>query len=233
MYAMVETIKAKFDKYWSECSQILACAAVLDPRYKLDIIRYCFRKIHGDPDASQHVERVVALLRRLFTEYEKSSCSSSVGTNVLECHTKDELFDDYSPPKPMSDLDRYLESPVMDLNVDLDILKFWSGMSKCYPNLASLASDILAIPISTVATKSVFTVGKKLLNHRRRGLDPDLLETLICLHDWTCPKDRNGTPLSAIEGYFTDDGEDEDDEVENVDESDDGNNNGVGCGSSE
>jgi hypothetical protein len=68
---------------------------------------------------SQHVNRVVALLKRLFTEYEKSSSLSSVGTNVLECHTKDDLFDDYSPPKQISELDWYLESPVMDLNVNL------------------------------------------------------------------------------------------------------------------
>jgi hypothetical protein len=47
----------------------------------------------------------------------------------------------------------------MDLNTDLDILEFWSGMSKCYPDLANLARDILAIPVSTVASKSAFTVG--------------------------------------------------------------------------
>jgi hypothetical protein len=146
----------------------LACTAVLDPRYKLNLISYCFRKIYGDADASQHVNRVVALLKRLFTEYEKSSSLSSVGTNVLECHTKDDLFDDYSPPKQISELDWYLESPVMDLNVNLDLLKFWSGMSKCYTDLANLARDILAIPISTVGTKSAFTMGEKVLNHPSR-----------------------------------------------------------------
>lgn len=194
--AMVKEIKGKFDKYWSEYSIILACTAVLDPHYKLNLISYCFRKIYGDADASQHVDRVVAMLKRLFTEYEKSSSSSSVGTNVLECHTKDDLFDD--PPKQISELDWYLESPVMDLNVDLNLLKFWSGMSKCYTDLAHLACDMLAIPISTVGTKSAFTMGEKVLNHRQSGLTPHLLEMLICLHDWTCPKDRNGTVLYSV-----------------------------------
>jgi hypothetical protein len=32
-------------------------------------------------------------------------------------------------------------------------------MSKCYSDLANLARDILAIPVSTVASKSAFTVG--------------------------------------------------------------------------
>ncbi|WVZ84013.1 hypothetical protein U9M48_031097 [Paspalum notatum var. saurae] len=232
MSAMVEKIKAKFDKYWTEYSLILACAAVLYPRYKLNLISYCFRKIHGDADASQHVERVVALLKKLFAEYEKPSCSSSVGKNVLECHTKDELFDDYSPPEQMSELDWYLGSPVMDLNVDLDILKFWSGMSSCYPNLATLACDILAIPISTVATKSVFTMGEKILNRRRSGVEPYLLMELICLHDWTCPKDRNGITVFSIEWYCADDEEEEDDEVEmSIEESNDGNYHGASCSS--
>jgi hypothetical protein len=196
MSAMVKDMKVKFDEYWSKNSLIVACAAVLDPRYKLKLMNYCFRKIHGDVNAIQHVDRVVALLQRLLTEYKQSSVSSSVGANVIEYHVKDDLFD-YPPQEQMSELDWYLESPTMDLNTELDILEFWSGMSMCYPDLANLACDVLAIPISTVATKSAFTVGdNKVLNRRRRGtLSPDLLEMLTCLHDWTCPKDRNGTAL--------------------------------------
>uniref|UniRef100_A0A8R7TR25 HAT C-terminal dimerisation domain-containing protein n=1 Tax=Triticum urartu TaxID=4572 RepID=A0A8R7TR25_TRIUA len=52
-------------------------------------------------------------------------------------------------------------------------------MSKCYPNLANLARDILAIPISTIPSESVFTVGEKVVNPRRSMLKPDLLEMLI------------------------------------------------------
>jgi len=233
MSATVGDIKAKFDVYWSEYSLILACAAVLDPRYKLNLVSYCFTKIYGNADASHHITGVVALLNRLFTEYRKFSCSCSVGTNLLECHIKDDFFYDYSPPKEISELDWYLESPVMDLCVDLDILKLWRGMSSCYPNLANLACDILAIPVSTVATKSAFTMGEKILNHRRSGLSPYLLEMVICLHDWTCPKDRNGIAVSAIEGYCTDDDDDEeeeeDDKLKDVEDSDDNKNNGADC----
>jgi len=192
MSSMVKDMKVKFDKYWSECSLILACAAALDPRYKLNLIRYCFTKVYGDAVASQHINRVVAWLDRLLVHYQKSSCSSSAGSNVVEYHAKDELFDDYIQPKQISELDWYLKSPTMDLNSDLDILEFWSGMSKCYPGLANLARDILAIPISTVASKSAFSTGEKVVSRRRCSLSPDILEMLICLRDWTSPKDRNG-----------------------------------------
>jgi hypothetical protein len=196
MSAMVKDMKAKFEKYWSEYSLVLACAAVLDPRYKLNLVSYCFKKIYGDVDASQYTDKVVALLRRLSTEYEKLSCFAAVGTGIIEYHASDDLFDNYTPPEQKTELDWYLESPAMHLNVDLDILEFWSGMSKCYPNLANLARDILAIPISTVPSKSVFTMGEKIVSPRRCTLEPDLLEMLISLHDWTCPKDKRGTTFS-------------------------------------
>ena len=198
MSAMVKDIKVKFEKYWSECRLILACAAVLDPRYKLNLIRYCFRKLYGEADGSQHVDRVIALLHRVFTEYEKSSLSV-VGSNVVEYHAKDDLFDDYTPQEQRSELEWYLESPTMDLNTDLDILEFWSAMSKCCPDLASMARDILAVPISTVPSKSAFNTREKVLNCRRGTLRPDLLEMLTSLHDWTCPKDRNG----MVTFYYT------------------------------
>jgi hypothetical protein len=196
MAAMVKDMKAKFDKYWSEYVLVLACAAVLDPRYKLNLVSYCFKKIHGDVGASQYTDRVVALLHRLFTEYENLSCSAAVGSGVIGYHAKDDLFDNYTLPEQKGELDWYLESPAMHLNVDLDILEFWSGMSKCYPNLANLARDILAIPISTVPSKSVFTMGEKVVSPRRSTLEPDLLEMLISLHDWTCPKDKRGMAFS-------------------------------------
>jgi hypothetical protein len=196
MSAMVKDMKAKFEKYWSEYSLVLACAAVLDPRYKLNLVSYCFKKIYGDVDASQYTDKVVALLCRLSTEYEKLSCFAAVGTGIIEYHASDDLFDNYTPPEQKTELDWYLESPAMHLNVDLDILEFWSGMSKCYPNLANLARDILAIPISTVPSKSVFTMGEKIVSPRRCTLEPDLLEMLISLHDWTCPKDKRGTTFS-------------------------------------
>jgi len=176
------------------------------------------RKLYGEADGSQHVDRVVALLHRVFTEYEKSSLSV-VGSNVVEYHAKDNLFDDYIPQEQRSEFDWYLESPTMDLNIDLDILEFWSAMSKCCPDLASMARDILAVPISTVPSKSAFNTREKVLNRRRGTLEPDLLEMLTSLHDWTCPKDRNGIVVSAIEEYYSDYDEEEDEDFTDLEES--------------
>lgn len=42
---------------------------------------------------------------------------------------------------------------------DLDILSWWMGEQFRYPILSSLARDVLSIPISTVASKSAFSIG--------------------------------------------------------------------------
>ena len=41
--------------------------------------------------------------------------------------------------------------------LDLDVLNWWKMNSSRFPNLASITRDVLAIPVFTVASKSVFS----------------------------------------------------------------------------
>ncbi|XP_066374864.1 zinc finger BED domain-containing protein DAYSLEEPER-like [Miscanthus floridulus] len=134
MSPMVKEMKIKFDKFWSDYSLILLCAAVLDPRYKLNLLRYCYKKIHVDEFAAEEqVNKVVTKLYELFDEYKVLNPSPSI-TN----------------PKPTK-----------DPKIDLDILEFWKASSMSYPELASMARDLLNIPFSSVASESAFSIGKK------------------------------------------------------------------------
>ena len=72
MTDMVLEMQAKFDKYWDEYSLILSCAAVLDPRYKLTYVIFCFTKIYGH-NAQEHVNKIVNTLHELFSEYKKTN----------------------------------------------------------------------------------------------------------------------------------------------------------------
>ena len=71
MTPMVIEMKKKFDKYWTDYSTILSCAAVLDPRYKLEFISYCYNKLYGD-DGQHRVDLLKQTLQSLFDGYRGS-----------------------------------------------------------------------------------------------------------------------------------------------------------------
>ena len=48
MKLMAEKMFEKFKKYWSEYSRILAIAVILDPRYKLNFVELCYKKLDGN-----------------------------------------------------------------------------------------------------------------------------------------------------------------------------------------
>nr|KAJ0207862.1 hypothetical protein LSAT_V11C500296370 [Lactuca sativa] len=53
-----------------------------------------------------------------------------------------------------------------------------------YPELAKLAMDILCVPVSTVASKSGFTLGGRVLNEYRSSMKSAIVEAVICSRDW-------------------------------------------------
>ena len=64
---MAEQMKGKFDKYWDCYSVVLACAIVLNPRYKLDYVDFTFKKIEPiEHIAEMKVESVQTTLYKVF-----------------------------------------------------------------------------------------------------------------------------------------------------------------------
>ena len=47
-----------------------------------------------------------------------------------------------------------------------------------------MARDILAIPVSTVASESAFSTSGRLINAHRSRLHPNTLEALMCSQSW-------------------------------------------------
>ena len=56
---------------------------------------------------------------------------------------------------------------------ELDILTFWKGEQFRHPILSRLACDVMAIPISTIASESAFSTGGRVLNKYRSSLLPE------------------------------------------------------------
>ena len=42
---MAEQMLVKFEKYWSEFNVVLAIAVILDPRFKLQFVDFCYQKL--------------------------------------------------------------------------------------------------------------------------------------------------------------------------------------------
>ena len=65
-----------------------------------------------------------------------------------------------------------------------DILDWWKLNASNYPILSKMVRDILAIPISTIASKSSFSTSGRILDAFRSSLSPKTVETLVCSQNW-------------------------------------------------
>ncbi|XP_042944720.1 zinc finger BED domain-containing protein RICESLEEPER 1-like [Carya illinoinensis] len=210
--AMVVKMNTKFDKYWGECNLLMAVAAVLDPRFKMMLVQFCFPVIYSEPEATKNIDTILRILYELYDEYAEdynlanvessghenardigSSCSGSinvVGKNVMSGKSIFESFvrrnDTIRPVK--SDLDVYLEEGVYicseDSDLHFDALEWWKVNDLKYRILSKMARDILSISITTVASESIFSTGGRVIDPYRASMSVETVEMLLCGADW-------------------------------------------------
>ncbi|KAL8473760.1 hypothetical protein ACS0TY_030565 [Phlomoides rotata] len=197
---MATKMLEKFEKYWSQINGIMGVATVLDPRYKLKLLHYYFPLLYSSEDAKKEIERIKEICVDLVNEYYvKFKASGGIGGSFqsLESSFKnpDEVdsmsnYDKFVTSETEHDtfkteLDSYLEERVLprNVNVEFDILSWWKNSLK-YPILQLVAQDVLAIPISTVASESTFNTSGRFVSPHRSRLHHDTLEALMCSQDW-------------------------------------------------
>lgn len=197
---MARDMQVKFDKYWKEYSLILAMGAVLDPRIKIEMLEASYKEL--DPStASLKTEKLKESLSDLYKEYQKLSQTSSSGFSLTphEIVTESPLEDDYDNDffeleksigggagDPKTHLDIYLEEPRLNrrANINLDVLTYWRDNQHRFGDLASMAREILSIPITTVASESAFSAGSRVLTPYRNRLLPKNVQALLCTRNW-------------------------------------------------
>ena len=81
MRKMADQILVKFEKYWIEFSVVLAIAVVLDPRYKLSFIDWCYQKLYGYASSLQYL-KVCEKLFALFGEYVGNVFAPSISSEM-------------------------------------------------------------------------------------------------------------------------------------------------------
>ncbi|KAK6929112.1 Zinc finger, BED-type [Dillenia turbinata] len=125
---MIKEMHEKFNRYWSDHSLILSCAAILDPRFKVRFVEYCHFKLYGE-GAQEIVKNVLHTIHKFLDEYKKESLpmpqagTSSTDANVGSGSSFLDEFEDYArflsknsrQQTEKSQLDFYLEEPTNKL----------------------------------------------------------------------------------------------------------------------
>ncbi|KAG8377764.1 hypothetical protein BUALT_Bualt08G0067300 [Buddleja alternifolia] len=137
---MAREMKPKFDKYWESYSTVLTFAVILDPRYKIQLIEFCYRKL--DPlTVNEKTCHIREQLQLLFEEYLHASPSmprqSSVTSTTSACDDERDVamdeFDTFlsqnADVRNQSQLELYLNEPLLDRKQfpHLYILDYWRG----------------------------------------------------------------------------------------------------------
>ncbi|XP_058750244.1 zinc finger BED domain-containing protein RICESLEEPER 2-like [Vicia villosa] len=175
MREMAASMKLKFDKYWGECNLLMAIASVLDPRSKFHTVNICFPLIYKAEVAQENIEKVKNSLEELYAEYVSlslqesssnevhtsgiNSSSSSTQSQSLDITGFDRIMsivrEKEAVPAVKSELQTYLDEGVYipdGNNNSFCVLEWWRNNSLKYKILSKMAADILAVPISTVAS---------------------------------------------------------------------------------
>jgi len=186
----------------------LFVAAVLDPRYKIIILEFWFKSNVGEEKTERIITKLKNTLEQLYNHYaknvggsgdksnEEQSCgnSTSVGagtsTTSRTRSKKNALIDFHSfrASKNLelcwTEIERYFAEDVESPCKTFDALMWCKINSSKYPVLAEVARDVLAIPITIVASESAFSTGGRIIDPFRSSLAPKTVETLICTQNW-------------------------------------------------
>ncbi|KAK9065040.1 hypothetical protein SSX86_016423 [Deinandra increscens subsp. villosa] len=209
---MGNMMEDKFQKYWGHDkfeNKLLYFATILDPRQKSRMIGVVYKEIlmaekkaeEKENDIDAKVEKIVGqiktalefVFREYELDYEMASTSSlsqfDTNTQVLsdgedEFVTKFKAVGRSSTYKPKSELQKYLDDDEEEWDNNFDVLKWWKSSSSRYPIVSKMAKDILAIPVSSVASEPAFSTGGRVVDAYRSSLSPPIVEALICTQDW-------------------------------------------------
>ncbi|XP_019186595.1 PREDICTED: zinc finger BED domain-containing protein RICESLEEPER 1-like [Ipomoea nil] len=215
---MGENMKAKFEKYCGDIDKMnlmIFFANILDPRDKLEYMAAQMNHMYGEVKGKPCYEKVIAALKELFNDYAASTSASTPASSTTGSVSTPTDFSQSTVGRPQhllksqikkqrmesggmkkTELEIYLAEAIVEEETSFDILRWWKLNAERFPILSKIARDVLAIPISTVASESAFSTSRRVLDPFRSLLTPKIVEALVCTQDWLR---LPNTPLSIEE----------------------------------
>ncbi|XP_026459707.1 zinc finger BED domain-containing protein RICESLEEPER 2-like [Papaver somniferum] len=156
----------------------------------------------GDDKAAELYEKFKTDLFKVFNAYESQNSTAapaffSNSVAHMDVRSSGASSTDYASfvlendedDVQKSELETYLGEPILPTlttqdEMNFDILVWWKMNSCKYPTLANIARDVLAMPVTSVASESMFSDGGTVLTTHRTSLSPDLVQAFLCLSDW-------------------------------------------------
>jgi hypothetical protein len=176
----------KMDKFfkWMDDNILHYVASVLDPRIKTSFIEAHM----GDQDAQLIISQVREFLKKeypfqpvLLSQPKRPSGMSEVMWKILQKVQP-------SRETPISDIDRYMDSPPASWSYhsieDGDpqwVLKWWRLNSFDYPLMAQAVRDFLPVPAAEVGVEREFSGARDVLGIRRHSMNAETMRWLMLL----------------------------------------------------
>ncbi|GKE62638.1 zinc finger BED domain-containing protein RICESLEEPER 2-like protein, partial [Tanacetum coccineum] len=119
-------------------------------------------------------------------EIEGKIFSISVDNAAYNDKVVKTLKTNFSRVKKLPCEGRLLEEGLLEghWGTKFNALEWWNVHQLKYPILSKMAKDVLAIPISTVASEATFSAGGRVIDPYRSALKSNTVEMLLCGGDW-------------------------------------------------
>jgi hypothetical protein len=206
---IVSPMKLKFLKYWQNIPLLYSFAFVLDPRAKMrgfhNVLQILSQTIGFD--YSNYYNEVRNELYKLYNKYEtkfgavrgqRNQTATSTGKKFAawgkiygapaappSSSTLSSTPSSAPAIAVVSELASYLDSDTVTcFDDEFNLMNWWHEHKLTFPILSIMARDIMAVPVSTVSSESCFSLTGRVIEERRRRLQPLTVEMLTCVKDW-------------------------------------------------
>ncbi|KAH0648272.1 hypothetical protein KY285_033520 [Solanum tuberosum] len=171
----------KFDKYYgtpNKMNKMIFISCVLDPRHKFVSVGFALHMMFGKEKGLVLEHEVRGYMDLMF---------GSLGSFMVD------LMKHKAGNATIvkTELQKYLGEENEVETKNFNTLSWWKINSPRFPILVEVARNVLAIPISSVASECAFSTGGRILDSFRSSLTPKLVQTLVCLQDWIRSESRH------------------------------------------